>query len=98
MADPISIINLLSTAATLSASVLKYASTVKQASKELKELSVELKKLDGVLGRLVKQVERDEPVEKSKELPSLFDAAAVRHTPLSLLCEPLLSLPLDRTW
>ena len=99
MADPFSIINLLSTSATLITAVLKYALTVKQAPKELEELSCELTKLDGVLGRLVEHVERDERGEEFKEFPYLFNAAAVCYPPHIILSKStFLSLRSNRTW
>ena len=84
MADPASIISLLGTAATLTSTVLKYASGVKQASKELEELKAELTKLDGGMGILTKHLKGAECCGESKGFRTLFDTADVCPKPHTL--------------
>ena len=60
MTDPGSIISLLGIAATLTKTVLQYASAVKNAPKELEKFICELKKLYSVVRELAKSVEHEE--------------------------------------
>lgn len=84
MADPISIIGLLGTAATLTKTVLNYVSAVKQAPKDLERLSRELTSLHDVLERLVKFIEDEESREDSVETSTLYDATGVRFLRVTL--------------
>lgn len=78
MADPFSIIGLLATAATLTKTVLDFASAVKDAPKEAKTLSRELTSLHDVNEQLVDLLENDDSREDFSEISTLYNAAGVR--------------------
>ena len=86
MADPISIISLLATAATLTKTALGYASAVKDAPKEVKELSSELANLHAVFEQLFKLVEGEGGKEDFAEVSTLYITAGVSFTPCAFLC------------
>ena len=78
MADPFSIISLLGTASSLSKTIVKYASGVKDAPKKLKDLSSELPSLQIVFDRLVKFIESEQARNDFVEVSTLFRATEVR--------------------
>lgn len=83
MADPISIISLLGTAATLTKTILGYASSVKDAPKELETLRSELANLHGIVEPLVVLAENEDGTGKFSESSMLYKSAGVCSYPLS---------------
>lgn len=79
MADPVSIIVLLETAAPLTKTVVKYISAVKDAPKELERLSCELTNLHDVFAEVANLVQHQEGREKFARFPPFYDALAVRY-------------------
>lgn len=78
MVDPISIISLLGTAATLTKNILSYVSSVKAAPKELENLRSELANLHGIVEPLVVLAENEDGKGKFSEGSILYKSAAVR--------------------
>ena len=83
MADPISIISLLSTAATLTKTVYDYASSVKDAPKEIEHLRRELTVLHEVFEKLGKIVGTKESKEDLMDVSTLHNAAGVCIVPFA---------------
>ena len=81
MADPASIISLLGMAATLTKSVLEYASAVKDAPKELEKLVCELTKLHGVVTELAKFLGCGDSRAENTDSSPLSIATGVCHNP-----------------
>ena len=81
MVDPISIISLLGTAATLTKTILGYASSVKDAPNELENLRRELANLHGVVEPLVVLAESEDGRGKFSEVSILYKSAGVRSLP-----------------
>lgn len=77
MADPISTIGLLGTAATLTKIILNYASAVKDAPKEVETLIRELTVLQNVLEKFAKLLERKESREEFAGSSPVFDIMGV---------------------
>ena len=85
MADPISIISLLGTAATATKAALRYASAVRKAPKELEMLNHELESLHHVLQKLMRIAESEESREDFADFSPLFQTTAVCSIPCVLL-------------
>lgn len=75
MADPISIIGLLTTVASLTKTVMDYASAVKDAPKELENLSRELATLHDIFEHLIEFLKSDDSKEDFVEVSALYNAA-----------------------
>ena len=82
MVDPISIIGLLDTAATLTKTILDYASSVKDPSNELENLRRELANLHGVVEPLVVLAKSEDGRGKFSEVSILYNSAGVRSYPV----------------
>ena len=78
MADPISIIGLLGTVGSLTKTVLDFASSVRNAPKELRDLSRELASLHEVSEQLGKFIKSEDGREVFKEHSALYNTAEVR--------------------
>lgn len=85
MADPISIIGLLSTAATLTKTVLDYASSVKDAPSNLEDLKRELASLHNAFALLSQLLDSQNHNEGFEEVSALYETAAVRSIPRAFL-------------
>lgn len=83
MADPISTIGLLGTAATLTKTILNYTSAVKDAPKEVETLIRDLIVLQNVFGKLVKLLEREGSEEEFTKSSPVFDATGVSYITLN---------------
>ena len=81
MADPISIIGLVGTAGPLTKTLLDYASSVKDAPKELEGLKHEFMSLQYVFEKLDEFMQREDGKEIFKEDSALYDAAGVSYIP-----------------
>ncbi len=80
MADPISIIGLLGTVGSLTKTVLDFASSVRDAPKELEDLSRELASLHEVseqLGEFIKSEDGSAVFEKHS---AVYNTAGVRYS------------------
>ncbi|KAJ5118756.1 hypothetical protein N7448_010464 [Penicillium atrosanguineum] len=73
MADPISIVGLITDVSTIIASLISYAKAVQSAKSDIRQLSEELFALKGILEHLSKEAPRDEPKSEQTELPDSFD-------------------------
>lgn len=73
MADPISIVGLITDVSTIIASLISYAKAVQNAKSDIRQLSEELFALKGILEHLSKEPPRDEPKSEQTELPDSFD-------------------------
>lgn len=99
MADPISIIGLLTTVASLTKTVMDYASAVKDAPKELENLSRELATLHDIFEHLIEFLKSDDSKEDFVEVSALYNAAGVRLVPCVFLYQAdLLILQASRIW
>ena len=78
MTEAFAIISLLDTAASLTKTLLKYASSVKNAPKKIEELKLELTNLRHVFQSLVKLVEAEESRGRFTEASTLYHATGVR--------------------
>ena len=83
MVDPISIISLLATAATLTKTILGYASSVKDAPKELENLRSELANLHDIVEPLVVLAKNEDGRGKFSEGSILYKSAGVCSYALS---------------
>ena len=81
MADPLSIISLLATGASLTRIILKYASSVKDVPKELKSLRDELSELQNVFEELLKIEESKEGTQDIADIIPHYSAAEVGVAP-----------------
>ena len=97
MADPMSIISLLGTAATLTTTVYNYASSVKDAPKEIEHLRRELTNLHDVFERLEKLVGTKESKEDLMDVSILHNAAGVGTVPFAFGIRNLMPVQSIRT-
>ena len=74
MADPFSIISLLGTAASLTKTVLNYASAVADAPKEVKKLRQSLTSLVDVSEQIIDLMEDEDVKEEFGEVSTLYNA------------------------
>ena len=81
MADPLSIIGLVGTAASLTKTVRDYVSAVKDAPKDVENLSRELASLQTVFEHLGKFVQNVDGSRHFEEASTFYDAAGVRSIP-----------------
>ena len=97
MADPISIISLLGTAATLTKTVYDYASSVKDAPKEIEHLSRELTNLHDVFEKLGIFLGTKQSKEDLMDVSTLHNAAGVCTVPLASGVRKLMPVESTRT-
>ena len=81
MADPISIIGLLGTAASLTKTILRYASSVKDVPSELESLRLELSNLHKMLDKLIKSEGSEDSRQDNTDIVTLHNAAEVGFVP-----------------
>ena len=81
MADPLSIISLLATGASLARTILKYASSVKDVPNELKSLRDELSELHDVFEQLLKIEGIKEGTQDIADIIPHYKAAEVGFVP-----------------
>ncbi len=81
MADPISVIGLLGTVGSLTKTVLDFASSVRDAPKEMEDLSRELASLHEFSEQLGKSIKSEDGREVFEEHSALYNAAGVGSIP-----------------
>ena len=77
MADPISIISLLGTGLSLTGTILKYASSVKDVPNEWKSLGDELSELHGLFEQVLEKEGSKEGTQDIADVVPLYPAARV---------------------